>query len=386
MSVGRRAASACGVDNRGGDGADVARPRISARSGQDPARVCGTLLTGGTVTDTDTVWRVFFEQSQAIVRAEGLEQKLRLVARAVVDTGLFRRALVQIYAQAYGTKIFGSAGLSTEEEDWIREHDVLTPDVYNRVQRRARHLGGPVYFIAHDMLRDIFPNADEVFLMGQTAWAGPGFWHPDDMLYCQLTSSEGVELGNLTADEPGDGRIPDERTARLLGPFVSLAAAMVEQEINRRRDHLTGCFEGRVCREEIARRLKSGRRFGVLFCDMDHLKTINDEEGHHAGDRAIQAAADHLRAAAATPPLATDWVGRLHGDEFLVIYWLPERASEDPRDQDEESAWETIRRRWSRDVPGVSVGLALARPDDTVADLIRRAELRMYEDKRRRRR
>jgi diguanylate cyclase (GGDEF)-like protein len=331
---------------------------------------------GGRPTDTETVWRVFFERSQAIVRADGLERKLALVAQAVVDTGLFRRTLVQIYARTYGTKIFGSAGIDPEQDEWIRTHDVMTPEVYGRVREQAVHLGGPVYFIPHDRLRDIFPNADEFLLAGPTAWAGEGFWHPDDMLYCQLTSSDGQELGNLTADEPGDGRIPTTATAGLLGPFVSLAAAVVEQDIERRRDHLTGCFEGRVTREEIARRLKTGRRVGLAFCDMDDLKAVNDVDGHAAGDRAIQRTATALQRVAQQAPLHTGWVGRLHGDEFLVVFWAA-------ADVDEDALCDETRAVWARDVPGVSVGVALSRPGESVMELIRRAELKMYEDKRR---
>ena len=53
----------------------------------------------------------------------------------------------------------------------------------------------------------------------------------------------------------------------------------------------------------------------VFFADLDGLKSINDNFGHDAGDKAIQAAADVLR----TTFRKMDVIGRLSGDEFGII-------------------------------------------------------------------
>lgn len=53
----------------------------------------------------------------------------------------------------------------------------------------------------------------------------------------------------------------------------------------------------------------------VLFIDLDDLKTVNDNFGHDAGDRVIQATADRLRRAVRKH----DIVGRLSGDEFVAL-------------------------------------------------------------------
>ena len=60
------------------------------------------------------------------------------------------------------------------------------------------------------------------------------------------------------------------------------------------------------------------RRSSIVSADLDGLKTINDRDGHEAGDRAIAAAAELLRTAARD----VDHVARVGGDEFLVL--LPE--------------------------------------------------------------
>ena len=55
--------------------------------------------------------------------------------------------------------------------------------------------------------------------------------------------------------------------------------------------------------------------------DVDHFKAYNDLHGHGGGDRALQALAKVLRAAAARPH---DLVARMGGEEFAVL--LPHQA------------------------------------------------------------
>ncbi len=60
--------------------------------------------------------------------------------------------------------------------------------------------------------------------------------------------------------------------------------------------------------------------FAVLLIDLDGFKAINDSLGHAAGDQILQEAAVRLREVMP----ATDIVGRLAGDEFVVISEAPE--------------------------------------------------------------
>ena len=57
------------------------------------------------------------------------------------------------------------------------------------------------------------------------------------------------------------------------------------------------------------------RDVGVLFCDLDGFKAINDCYGHDAGDAVLRAVAERM----AARPRAGDTVARLSGDELVVV-------------------------------------------------------------------
>jgi diguanylate cyclase (GGDEF)-like protein len=71
----------------------------------------------------------------------------------------------------------------------------------------------------------------------------------------------------------------------------------------------------RRLREELNRSTRSGYPLAVLLIDLDHLKHINDQFGHPAGDAALLLVADSLRAGMRS----YDFVARFAGDEFMVI-------------------------------------------------------------------
>jgi diguanylate cyclase (GGDEF)-like protein len=86
-----------------------------------------------------------------------------------------------------------------------------------------------------------------------------------------------------------------------------------------RTDPLTGLSNLRALEERLADEVARARRYGtplsLLIADVDRLKAINDRSGHHAGDLALRAVADALRADARQ----TDLAARIGGDEFALI-------------------------------------------------------------------
>lgn len=133
------------------------------------------------------------------------------------------------------------------------------------------------------------------------------------------------------------------------------------------RDPLTALlnrrgFEERA-NEELMRATRNGSPVSVLMIDANDFKTINDTWGHSAGDEALHAIADGLRARVRP----YDLVARLGGDEFAVL--LPGLGAKDaasliPR------LHESIAQQPTRH-PGtvaVSIGLATRGPLELGAD------------------
>ena len=102
------------------------------------------------------------------------------------------------------------------------------------------------------------------------------------------------------------------RIALLLGD-ARRHAAQLEHET--RHDGLTGLANRNWVRESLDQRLTNGERSAVFFIDLDGFKEINDTLGHRAGDDALRAVAERLRSTAS----ATELVGRMGGDEFIVL-------------------------------------------------------------------
>ncbi|WP_158498624.1 putative bifunctional diguanylate cyclase/phosphodiesterase [Martelella endophytica] len=86
-----------------------------------------------------------------------------------------------------------------------------------------------------------------------------------------------------------------------------------------RQDALTGIPNRRSFEEECDRRLSRARRdtdaFALFFIDFDRFKQINDNLGHEAGDRLLQALVERLK----KNLRPEDFLGRLGGDEFAMI-------------------------------------------------------------------
>ncbi|NEA86089.1 GGDEF domain-containing protein [Streptomyces sp. SID7958] len=82
-----------------------------------------------------------------------------------------------------------------------------------------------------------------------------------------------------------------------------------------RRDPLTGLHTRAGWTTRAERLIRRHSTAAVLLVDLDHFKTLNDTHGHAAGDAALVATADRLRAWCGRNGTA----GRLGGDEFVIV-------------------------------------------------------------------
>jgi cyclic di-GMP phosphodiesterase Gmr len=181
---------------------------------------------------------------------------------------------------------------------------------------------------------------------------------------------------------------PDDRpyAVACIGIDVTEQRRREEQLSQRARtDRLTGIPNRHTFFEELTRWLdpRSADSCGVLFCDLDGFKAVNDVHGHGVGDAVLVEVAARLQAA--TGPC--DVVARFGGDEFVVL---------SPRcdDTDVGTLAALVSERMAAPVPtvagplriSVSTGTAVGRPGDVPDDVVARADRAMYGAKTRHRR
>jgi len=129
---------------------------------------------------------------------------------------------------------------------------------------------------------------------------------------------------------------------------------------------------------ECARAIRYERPFCVGIIDLDNFKTINDILGHAAGDDTLRKLAKCMK----NNERATDVLARYGGDEFVVL--MPETKSKDAFTLLDRLRAKVQEIKIAKDIPmTISCGIAEWQPDrtDSASELIRRADLALYEAK-----
>lgn len=163
----------------------------------------------------------------------------------------------------------------------------------------------------------------------------------------------------------------------------NLLRAIGQLELSRARlqrlshqDPLTGLGNRRLFDESVNQQLAfitPDRPLALVLIDVDKLKSINDQHGHPAGDLALQAVADAIRASTRE----SDRAARIGGDEFGIV--LPTGGILGAR-----RVAERIHRhldRWSAQGVSLTVSIGVAEatdPNDEVAALLISADSDMY--------
>jgi diguanylate cyclase (GGDEF)-like protein len=230
----------------------------------------------------------------------------------------------------------------------------------------------------------------------EVTWGGD----PSDSLAPDLSSRDAKDLSPRRSFEAWSqavvGRSRPWRPAEIEAAD-DLVRALAEHMVSAMRDQLahvalhdplTG-LPNRTLLMESLHQLLRGRPHadaafaGLLFLDLDNFKLVNDSLGHRAGDTLLQQVAARVGGALRQG----DIIGRLGGDEFVVV--LPDvrdpaalelavgriqRQFETPFELDEGDCMVTA-----------SIGIAWAdlRDPRSPADVLRDADIAMYEAKRR---
>jgi len=220
-------------------------------------------------------------------------------------------------------------------------------------------------------------------------------------------------LGALSLLAPGsfwqqntlEMKIPPQLLFLVIMVVMLLALYMVRREVELRKlrllnvqltlraqsehsasmvDSLTNVFSRSFLREllqgEISRAERNNRPLGLIMCDVDNFKAVNDRFGHLMGDYVLAQIASILKSCVR----GSDYVVRYGGDEFLIVLSETDgTGSQVVLNRIREKVGE-----WDRDsrvgnVPiGMSMGLHQHLAGQTVEQSVSEADTHMYADKR----
>ena len=162
----------------------------------------------------------------------------------------------------------------------------------------------------------------------------------------------------------------------------ALEAERDHLEVLSLHDTLTGLKNRRFLNDFLRRALQSEIDLTVALVDVDSFKAINDNFSHRVGDEVLVGIAGAMTSCLR----GTDFAVRLAGDEFVIV--MP-GANAKSADRLRQRLKETVLNRdWASVAPGlpavsISIGLAHARPGDSLESLVETADREMYADKRR---
>jgi diguanylate cyclase (GGDEF)-like protein/PAS domain S-box-containing protein len=213
-----------------------------------------------------------------------------------------------------------------------------------------------------------------------------------DALVSVLAGAE-ERLSIRVAHADGGLRCIDARLTpvRLVGHGAGFVASMEDVTEARDRelrlawqathDSLTGLPNRMALRLRADEVLGRSRGDGValLFFDLDDFKLVNDSLGHQAGDQLLQEVAERFRAGVRTG----DLVARLGGDEFVVLCQgiLDEGEALLVADRLLEALGQPLHIEETELRISASVGVVLAEDGTLADDLLRDADVAMYQAK-----
>jgi diguanylate cyclase (GGDEF)-like protein/PAS domain S-box-containing protein len=155
------------------------------------------------------------------------------------------------------------------------------------------------------------------------------------------------------------------------------------------RDTLTGLPNRRALMQALPEAMQRASRLrqccAVFFLDLDRFKQVNDRYGHDEGDELLRQFAARVR----DTVRKTDTVGRLAGDEFVVILEMlaSPASAQDTADKLHPVLQQPFVLKTVTVSLSASIGIAIHQPDDPadIEMLLGRADRAMYANKQARR-
>lgn len=208
-----------------------------------------------------------------------------------------------------------------------------------------------------------------------------------DNFLCENLKNIHANLNHLTWQAKQVAKGDYSQSVSYLGEFSEAFNTMTKQLKEREeeleeeayRDKLTGIGNRHLFHERAETMLATGEKIVFCYCDLDHLKYVNDHFGHQEGDRYllyfVEMVKENIR--------PVDLFVRLGGDEFCVVLL---NCSQETMQEKFRNIHEAFRREGAGDYPkSFSYGIIeLPERHDIVStdEILQRADEVMYEYKR----
>ena len=208
-----------------------------------------------------------------------------------------------------------------------------------------------------------------------------------DNFLCENLKNIHANLNHLTWQAKQVAKGDYSQSVSYLGEFSEAFNTMTKQLKEREeeleeeayRDKLTGIGNRHLFHERAETMLATGKKIVFCYCDLDHLKYVNDHFGHQEGDRYLLYFVETVKANIRPGDLFV----HLGGDEFCVVLL---NCSQETMQEKFRNVHEAFSREGAGDYPknfgyGI-IGLPERHDIVSTEEILQRADEVMYEYKR----
>jgi diguanylate cyclase (GGDEF)-like protein len=315
--------------------------------------------------------------SSDLTRTLSTDPILHAVCNGIANALGFQKVCVDLLAED-GVTLITRAAAGWDPDERLVNQNLSLPEIAPLFDSDYELAG--CFLVPSEVARERL-DTSQVIYESELNGRGPHAWN-HHWLVIPLHGPKEEIIGVIWADEPEDRLVPTEERLQALRIFANQAASALTlatqfEQMRFLADHdpLTNLLNRRSFVQQLDAEVSRSRRYerplALVIFDLDELKTVNDTQGHAAGDEAIKLVADALRRTIRTG----DNAFRIGGDEFAVIL----------AEADERDAAAAAQRIADELQLAASFGVAVCASDCEAGALLREADDAMYRMKRRRR-
>jgi diguanylate cyclase (GGDEF)-like protein/putative nucleotidyltransferase with HDIG domain len=274
-----------------------------------------------------------FRFSQEIRSAESIERVVESTLDAIVESTVFRRALVSIFDRPIDpgdpeparVKHYDHRGLDEEDVKALEDNGLEGVKVDHQKFDPAYKLSES-YYVPHEEREEKFDT--EMKIESKLGEEETLNWHPDDSLYVPLYRKDKI-IGQISVDDPEHGLVPDPESLQPIESFASISSMGVENagefesgsSGGDQLDSLTGLYSRGYFNKTVQEEMNKGERYAeapatLLMFDLSGLREVNSRHSHLTGDEVLIEIAGILKENFSS----ADLIVRYGDDEFLLVF------------------------------------------------------------------